>query len=92
MRKLEDFDKSLTLMSGALVSEAVSGSGLTQRVLKSASKATSRSTAYLTDVRNLPNILKAAGLVTGGFFSLDYAAAEASHRTTYLTKALEYLL
>jgi hypothetical protein len=87
---LEDFDKSLTLMNSVPVVEAASGSGLTQKVLKIASKAASKSTVYLTDTKNLPQILKAAGLVAGSIFSFDYVLAEASHRTTSVTKVLEY--
>lgn len=87
--RLEDSNKDLFLMNGAgnVVGEA--GSGFSQKVIKSASKAATKSYNYLADAKNLPTIMKVSAGVGTFIFGLDYTTAEATHRTSYVTKVYE---
>lgn len=91
LRGLEDYNKNLVLMNGVgtAAGESVVGSGLSKKVIGKVSKATSRSVNYLTDITNLPTILKVTAGVGTAIFTLDDASANASHKTSYLSRAFE---
>lgn len=74
---------------GTAAGESVVGSGLSKKVIGKVSKATSRSVNYLTDITNLPTILKVTAGVGTAIFTLDDASANASHKTSYLSRAFE---
>ena len=87
--RLEDSNKGLFLMNGSGNVVGGVGSGFSQKVIKGAAKAAIKSYNYLTDVKNLPTIIKVSGGAGTAIFGLDYMAAEGAHRTSYATKAAE---
>lgn len=74
---------------GTAADSPAAGSGLSKRVIGKVSKATSRSFNYLTDIRNLPTILKVTAVVGTAVFGLDDVSASSSQKTSYLTRAFE---
>jgi hypothetical protein len=74
---------------GTSAGESVAGSGLSKRVIAKVSKSTSRSFNYLTDIRNLPTILKVTAGVGTAIFGLDDISAGANQKTSYLSRAFE---
>ena len=89
--KWDNFNDSLILMNGAgnVINESVTGSGLGKKILGRASKAVVKSFHYVTDSKNTLTII--SGLVAAGgiIAGVDYTSAEASHRTSYATRAFE---
>jgi len=74
---------------GNATGESAAGSGLGKRVIGKVSKATTRSVNYLTDIRNLPMILKVTAGVGTAILALDDGVAEANHKTSYLSRSFE---
>ena len=69
--RLEDSNKDLFLMNGAgNVVGGGAGSGFSQKVIKSASKAATKSYNYLADAKNLPTIMKVSAGVGTFIFGL----------------------
>jgi len=89
--KWNNFNDSLVLMNGAgnVISESTTGSGLGKKILDKASRVASNSFNYVTDSKNTFTIIRGLVLAGGVIASADYASAEGSHRTTYVTRAFE---
>jgi len=75
--------------AGNVISESTTGSGLGKKILDKASRVASNSFNYVTDSKNTFTIIRGLVLAGGVIASADYASAEGSHRTTYVTRAFE---
>ena len=85
----EDSNKGLFLMNGVGNAVGEAGSVFSQKVIKSTSRVATKSYNYLTDTKNLPTIIKVSMGASTLIFGLDYTTAEATHKTSYLTRASE---
>lgn len=92
MIKLNEFSDRQVLVNGIgnTVSESTGLSGLGKKILNSATKVASKSFNYATDTKNTFEIFKGLVLVGSVIVGVDYAIAEGSHRTTYVTRATEF--
>ncbi len=86
----EDFNNRLDLMSGgSVVNESIAGSGLSKKFLSGVSKVATKSFNYVTDTKNTFTIIRCLAGVGTFIAGADYASAEASQRTSYVSRAFE---
>ena len=90
--KLNNFNDNLTLMNGVAnaVTESATGSGLGKRILNKISSTVSRSFNYATDTKNARVVISSLALASSVIVGVDYTSAEASQRTSYLTRVFEF--
>jgi hypothetical protein len=77
------------MSGGSVVNESIAGSGLSKKFLSGVSKVATKSFDYVTDTKNTFTIIRCLAGVGTFIAGADYASAEASQRTSYVSRAFE---
>ena len=86
----EDSNNRLDLMNGGgAINESITGSGLGKKLWGGTAKVAIKSFNYVTDTKNTFTIIRCLVGVCTFITGADYTSAEASQRTSYVSRAFE---